>query len=778
MNLMVTTVLAFALATASQEPPTPKPWSLAPSGALEWGGSLYTPVGARIPGTPEAIRGAHAVGVSSVLIELPATGEGWSEALAALRETGQTFAIAITSAAPAAEVCLVEPDAYRMETIATGQSVSFPVSEGRDALIVVAAKNGGRRTEVRRVPVAGGRVTFTPKADLSLPHVMLAYPVVKSLAVPDLFDGLDVHRDTLLRTLSRYDLGPNYRGMVNPMGVLPGANVPRTAVPVSPLFRTEFAAFLRTKYGSAQTVARAWSLSANTFQRIDEMAGLIPLWANGKGVDAAWDPATDQTYAVDASRSTLWADIREMMTIAAVRRMGRLSEAVRQATGGAPVILEFDGLEGIAGRELALNDGIGLRGEVDGVSSLGRLFGAAAGAAYRRQTKAWLVATDVSFAPEADPNALLDRLVTLGVRGVFIRPNERVNLESIALMHLDAEGVNSAPRFLPFPLEAQDPAEVGELPGMTWWLPAPVAGKRLRLGPQYLGYTLEDNGQFRTVLWSVGEPKMVRLVANNPEALKVVTPDGTLVETKVVRRGIEFMLPIFPVVVEGASEPVAPAQSFEAASAAASLMLQNFGELSDPDGRERVMLLQNVEAFDRSPGLATQEMWALLDRLMKRGAPYIWLSATQVRGLRMGGVVQRNGAANDQVLRFAGRMGDAQTPGEADYTVAPRIPGSHAIWVALSGPSDVKSSLEVQFGENIVKAEEGPMSFYGSTFAWYRLGTINLVPGEHKITVRMKPSLGQEVLLDTVVLSPLPFRPDGPRPPLTWLDQETSGSSR
>jgi len=774
---MVTTVLAFALAASAQEPPVPKPWSLSPSGALAWGSSLYTPVGARIPGTPDAIRSAHAAGVQSVLIELPATGEGWGEALTALRETGQTFAIAIVSAAPAAEVCLVEPDAFRMELISTGQSVSFPVSEGRDALIVVAAKNGGRRTEVRRVPVAGGRVTFAPRADLTLPHVMLAYPVVKSLAMPDLFDGLDVHRDTLLRTLSRHDLGPNYRGMVNPMGVLPGQSTPRTAVPVSPLFRTEFAAFLRTKYGSAQTVARAWSLSANTFQRIDEMSGLIPLWANGKGVDAAWDPATDQIYAVDTGRSALWADIREMMTIAAVRRMGRLSDAVRQATGGAPVILEFDGLEGIAGRELALNDGIGLRGKLDGVSSLGRLFGAATGAAYRRQNKAWLVATDVTFAPEADPNGLLDRLVTLGVRGIFIRPNERVNLESIALMQMDSEGVKSAPRFLPFPLEAQDPAEAGELPGMTWWLPAPVAGKRLRLGPQYQGYTLEDNGQFRTVLWSVGEPKLVRLVANNPEALKVVTPDGTLVETKVVRRGIEFMLPIFPVVVEGATEPVAPAQSFEAASSAASLMLQNFAELADPDGRERVMLLQNVEAFDRSPGLATQEMWSLLDRLMKRGAPYIWLSATQVQGLRMGGVVERNGAANSQVLRFAGRMGDAQTPGEADYTIAPRIAGSHEIWIALSGPSDVKSSLEVQFGENIIKAEEGPMSFYGSSFGWYRLGTINLVPGEHKITVRVKPSLGQEVLLDAVVLSPLPFRPDGPRPPLSWLDQETANGS-
>ena len=103
LNLMVTTVLAFALATSAQEPPVPKPWSLSPSGALAWGSSLYTPVGARIPGTPDAIRSAHAAGVQSVLIELPATGEGWGEALTALRETGQTFAIAIVSAAPAAE---------------------------------------------------------------------------------------------------------------------------------------------------------------------------------------------------------------------------------------------------------------------------------------------------------------------------------------------------------------------------------------------------------------------------------------------------------------------------------------------------------------------------------------------------------------------------------------------------------------------------------------------------------------------------------------------------
>gem|GEM_PF-5543420 len=29
---------------------------------------------------------------------------------------------------------------------------------------------------------------------------------------------------------------------------------------------------------------------------------------------------------------------------------------------------------------------------------------------------------------------------------------------------------------------------------------------------------------------------------------------------------------------------------------------------------------------------------------------------------------------------------------------------------------------------------------------------------------------GEEVLLDTLVLAPMNFRPDGPRPPSEWMD--------
>ncbi|MBX3096130.1 MAG: hypothetical protein KF812_04650 [Fimbriimonadaceae bacterium] len=774
---MVTAALAFILALSPQDanPPTPKPWTLQSTGTLAWAGTEYAPVGARIPGTASAIRESHAAGVPSVLIELPATGEGWSEALAALRETGQLFAVAITTPAPTAEVVLVEPDAYRQEEIQNGQSISFPVANGRDALIVVAAKNGGRRTEVRRVPVAGGRVNFAPQTHLTLPHVLIAYPVAESEGTLDLFDGLDSHRDTLLRTIKANDLGPNFRGLVNPMGEMPKVNAPRTAIPVSPLFRTEFAAFLRQKYGSVQTLLKAWQVSASTYSRIDEAASLVPLWANGKGVDAAWDPRTDQVYNVDAASSAMWSDIREMMTIAAVRRMGRLADSIRGATNGAPVILDFDGMEGVSGRELALTDGIGAKGVIEGAHLLGRQFGAAAGAAFRRQTPAWFVGTDMTLAPDADKFSLIERLETMGMRAIFLRPTSTLSLQDIALLDFDREGLKLAPRFLPFPLEAQDPAEAGELPGMTWWLPAPVGGKRLRLGPQFNGYTLDD-GNYRTVLWSTTEPKPVKLIANEPANLKITTPDGQPVEVKVVRRGVEFTLPIFPVIIQGAAEPVVPAQSFEAASSAANIMLKQYAELSDPDGRDKVMFAQTIESFDRSPGLATQEMWTILDRLMKRGAPYIWMGATQITGLRMGGVVQRNGATSENVLRFAGRMGDAQAPGEADYRVTPRIAGGHEIWVALSGPASARESLVVQFGELTLTPEDGPVSFYGSSFGWYRVGTINLVPGEHQITVRIKPQLGDEILLDALVLSPLPFRPDGPRPPLSWMDDQIAST--
>lgn len=761
--------LVLAAALIAPAPQTPPAFRVNANRTLLVNTTPYMPIGARITGNPETIKTALEAGVRDVLLELPADGSGWAAAFAALESAGARYMVAISSSAAPGLNAIIEPDAYRVESVTSGQVVRVPVPDGRDVLAVVASRNDGRILETQRVPVSNGVATVTVRASTPTASVFVAYPIARDLTLPNLHEGLDNHRDTLLAAVRANRPGPGFRGFLNPIGTLPGPALENpSAIPQSPVFRIEFAAYLRAKYNSSATLLRAWGVTAGDITTIEQAARLVPLWANGKGVNVMWDPTTDRTYRTNTRESNAWSDLREVLLMSAVRRTANLANALRAETG-QPVIQDWDGWNGLTSRtETALN-GIGVP-IIPGPQF--RVTAQAAGAASTalRTPGSWLVATQVSFDAEA-LDTTIDNLQEIGFRALFIRANDKDQFAAIArYQNIPFEYADLSPRTLYYPLEAADPAVPMLLPGRVWWLPAPVAGRRLNLGDNFSGYQLMQSGGPVTVLWATSERNTpVTLIANDPRALTISNPDGTALAGRVVRRGVEFVLPSLPILVKGSPDAVVPNFAFEEAAGLATVLVTNYGGRVDPSGGEKVAVTEATSAFDSNPGESTSALWTLVDRLAPRASPYVWLDAINAASLEIGGLVQRDGTRNRTVLRLAGRMGADEGPGRINWTFMPRRSADHEIWVAAAIPPAARGRVSVRIGERIFRIESSPVSPYGDGFGWYRVGNVTLTPGEQKCSFEYISLPGAAVLVDALVFSPEPFRPNGPRAPYEWI---------
>lgn len=762
-------IAALFLAIAGTTPaplqtPSSQLWKVTPGHALEWEGRPYRPVGVRVPGTVEAIRGTHEAGISDLIIELPADGRGWNEALDAVKNTGQRYWIAIDSLAPIPESVTIEPDSYRIENARTGTVISTPMPGVTRVLIILAGADG-RRTYSEVVPTTNGRLDYRVTRPIGGTHVLLAYPVTRTGSQPDFYEGLDAHRDQMLMNIKQNDFGPGLRGWVNPLGRIPGTSAPKNSVPLSPLFRTEFAAYLRNKYGAVSTLVRSWGIGAANFRDINDAARLVPLWSNGKGLDAAWDPETNTIFNVNVRATTLWNDLREAQTIAGVRRTTRLTDALRKETG-VPVMQEWDGWDGLAARPEAGLDGVGASLNAAREFEIINEMAGPLGTAFRRTSPTWMGVTDLRLSDELTVDDALDRVAQAGSQAVFVRSQDPEVWRRVAATEPLSTPL-TAPKTLFFPLDARDPAQPMVLPGNVLWLPAPVAGDRLRMGGRYEGYTVQEQDGIATVLWSLAADTPVRIVHDQADSLKFYTPEGTPIEVKKVRRGVEMVLPSLPIIVRGSNDPIIPADAFENAALKVNTLLTAVPTLADPDGREQVEVTAALSGWERNPGRASQAMWTILDRMLARSAPYLWRSADSANAAQLAGLVTRSGSSSKQVLRMAPRFGGMA---EALFKVTTRIPGNHEVWVAASVPSGAVHRLAAQYGEIVLGPAETGISGYGQGFAWYKLGTINLIEGDHQVKVQFSANPGEEVLLDTLVLAPLNFRPDGPRPPSDWME--------
>ncbi|MCH8977835.1 MAG: hypothetical protein IH945_01155, partial [Armatimonadetes bacterium] len=547
------------LMAASLAPAPAGVWSVNSNNTLIWDGRPYMPVGARVAGNLDAIRRALDAGIEDLVVELPANGAGWDEALAELNDRGARWFLAVSSAAPTALGTVVEPHGYRMD-LQGKQDVSLSIPGAERALVVIADKRSAAIRSYGTHSTAGGILAGTFDSQVATPHVLLVYPVVRNLSTPDFWEGFDAHRDALLAALQGHDLGDGLRGLIDPLGGVARFPTPDIRfVPNSPIFAIEMESFLRDKYVAVSTCVQSWSIAAHDIESFEQLARLVPLWSESKGVEQLWDPVKDRLYASSRGRSTAWTDVRSVIRTAAIRRYSRLVDSIHRIVD-VPVLQTWGGWTGPYDGTRTGLAGVGLdfraRSMADVIESASRPLSTVLSSGFEQVFM--VTGIEIEFGDRLSVETVISELKGMGARGWFVRTEDETLLESVAAIarrqRLDDGDADWKPQALFYPEAARNPAAPVRLYGGTWMLPSPAPGNRLELGSMLNGYYYGGFPKPYTVIWARGEPVKTKLYLINPKAVDVRALDDSEVRIRVRGKYIELEITSVPLEAERATE--------------------------------------------------------------------------------------------------------------------------------------------------------------------------------------------------------------------------------
>jgi hypothetical protein len=730
------------------------------------------PIGARVEGTPEAIKRAQTAGIQDLIVELPANGAGWDEALAALNEGGTRWFLAVASAAPGALGTVVEPQGFRMNIQGKMDvDAEFPASE--HALAVVVDKRTSTVRTYQTCPTPDGRLRASFDSLVQTPHVVLFYPVVRDLHTPDFWEGFDGHRDTLLQTLKSKKLGDNFRGIVDPMGAVARFPAPDIMfVPRSPIFAVEMESYLREKYGAVETCLRAWSVGAHDITGWDQLARLVPLWSDTKGIASLWDPVKDKVYPSDRDRATTWTDIRTVIRSTAIRRYARLVQSIQQIVD-VPVIQTWGGWSGPYDGAQTGVSGVGSEFQAATISDVIEGASRPASTVLQNERSKVFIITGLAIQPGStvDIDTAIQETKAMGARGWFFRTSDAQQLSRIGSLagkyRPDTADSEWKPRALFYPEGARNPAVPVKLFGGTWMLPSPAAGNRLELGTTLRGYYYSGAPRPYTVVWSAGQPVETKLFLSDPKAVTVEALDGSEVRIRVRKDSIELTITDVPLIFSGIEDVPIPEIAYEETVLMMTALFSNFGLLVDPGGDQEFLFAQNASAFKRNPIGGYSALMRQFNTLAPRAAPYLWIEAERSPETNFGEARYTPGASGGDALVLESKLADANGY-YARYPIRPRTKGEYEFWLAADIPPALRSDVTVVVDGKSLSITEAPISFYGLGLAWYKLGKATLSQ-QSEVRLQVSPKVSSPIKIDVLVASPGPFVPNGSSLPLGFL---------
>ncbi len=756
-------------------------WSINDHQTLIWDGQPYLPIGIRIDGSADSVKAAKAAGVNDVIVDLPASGAGWNSVFEALNAAKMRFLIRVNSLAPMAKGFAIEPQGYRVSGISKKQTVHLELQGAKSAFVVLANKNDGQIVASSRVPVSNGQLVYDANPGAAIEHVLLVYPEMTSIEQPDFWDAMDAHRDSLLSSLKRNPAGAGLRGIVNPLGrclSLPGRE-PRF-VPTSSYFRMEFRNYLEDKYKNVEALLRTWSMKSSDLTVLDnqkrmtatfdQFARLIPLWTETRGVGAMLDPTTDKVYTCDQNRSKAWDDIAEVINAAGERRFRRFVPAIR-SIDDVPVIQDWLGWAAPYETPRPIVDGIGMRAFGTSQSSLTDSGSRATSSILRWSSHGWLVTTDLDLG--GSPDALsqlplvLDDIGSLGAKGVFVHADTPALIKAVseeaAKRSSDTSLSTSSPLPVFFPENAYNPAVPQRLPGGHWWLPCPADGDRIDLGSLFFAYRLKlDSGT--VAIWTK-KPGRYRLRFMTPRAPHFQTLDGSDPEAKVSKNAVEVTLTEFPLLITGTDELPIPEVSFiETVDRFKSMFAVGQKYWHDVD-QEEFSFGDYVAGFDRNPGGCFNQLRRLYWKLGLKIAPYTWLEGERTSETNFSEVLKIPGCAASGALSLRTPVPPGAEGYYAVYPLAVKTKENQDVWMAAKIPAERRSDVSITVGGQVLRIEGEPVSLYGSGFGWYKMGTTRFAGSMSKLRVQVDTPGTSEIVIDTILVTPETFRPNGVNPP-------------
>jgi hypothetical protein len=761
-------------------------WVINAHSTLMWDGQAYLPYGVSVDPDPASIARAKASGVNDVIVDLPAAPERWASTISALEHANLRYLIRIGSLTPMATGVAVDPAAYRTTEIPDDGQVKLSLPGATAALVVLAGSRDGTIVQWSYEPVTNGVLTFQTKFQRGDLDTLLVYPEIQSLEQPDYWEELDGHRDRLLTALRANPTGPGLRGLVNPLGKvveLPGRQL--RFVPTSPAFHSEFAEFLDTRYRSPASAMRAWSMDSTVIgdneitepsddkMTFADLAKLVPLWSGTRGVGQLWDPAHKRIFEADRGRSSVWRDLSEAISDSEAKRYERMVAAIR-SVDDVPVIQEWAGWAAPYEGGDPTVDGIGMRAIGALPSDLASTAGRATSSMLRWTTPGWMPATDVDLgSSDAQLQGVLDDLVSLGARGVFVRASsptiDKQVAEEAGRRSTDISPSTYTPAALFFPINATNPAEAQRITGGAWWLPSPADGDRFDYGNGFFGYRMLDSKGYRFVIWSQ-TPRRVLLRFTQPSKLKFNTLDGSNRQARLVKNGVEINLsesplmvssinpndiPEIPVPEEAYLSTVNELDYLFAQSAKQNKSLTNV-ELSYPNQKL---------SFDRSPGSAFPGLRDMARRMNAFLDEFSWVEAESVPPdeNNFSEIVNNPTCSGGRALALRGMI--VPSGGYfADYLIQSPSKTDQVVWLAARIPPEDRNSVVLKVAGEALTITGDPVGLYGNGFGWYRMGVTRTPESEVKVRVQVN-SAGHDFAMDAILLAQPNFTPDGVFPP-------------
>jgi hypothetical protein len=749
---------------------TPQPWKINGNHTLLWSGTPYLPVGLHIDGNAEEVTRAKAAGFNDVIVDLPAGGTGWDETIKALDTAGMRYLISFSSLAPMADGVTIEPSGYRITGIKKAQKLSVKLPGASSALAVIVNKRDSSVAKVQRVEIANGELLLDVKPMADLEQILLLYPHMRSLEQPDLWDALDEHRDRVLATLRNHVPGAGLRGLVNPLGRLASWTKSESHfVPTSTFFRIEFAAYLKQKYRSLETAMKSWSMTASGIDSFDKLAKLAPLWSGPtRGIPQLWDTDTDKIYAVNSARSQIWYDIQDAISMTASRRYGRFTEAI-QSVVDVPLIQEWVGWMPLYEVGSPAIDGIGMHAFGTTPSALLESASRATSSILRWRKPGWLLATEIDpgSGPEAakDLGNVLEDLSSLGARGWFLKSSSPDIVKSMASQLSHSGNANLAeysPNALFYPENAFNPATPQRLPGGKWWLPSPASGNRLNLGSHFFAYRWVGGNKSFTAMWTDLGTVRVKLKMMAPKApgLTFTSIDGTAVDPKFSKDGVQLTIGSLPILIEGTEEIPIPDLAYAETLAKMTQLFATADGLLIDVTEPRFLFRDALAGFDRNPGGSFSVMQQQYERVTLRLARYMWIEAEATKAHNFSEALPSAGCSNGGMLSLKTQLASPEEGYFADYTVGVKSSDDVEIWIAARIPASERQNVTVNLaGENFTVQSE-PVSPYGQGFAWYNLGTTKLGGAQTKLRLLVN-SRSADLAFDAIALVPGRFQPKG-----------------
>ncbi len=334
--------------------------------------------------------------------------------------------------------------------------------------------------------------------------------------LPDLWAGFDDYRDRVLTYLGQVKFGGGLRFFLDPLARHLGLlNESDYLVPDSPNFLLEWEGYLTRKYPNVDDLKLAWAINEGDFKTLRDLARLVPLWANGRGVPYFYDPAAHRPYRIlDAEQSRWWQDFLQYRNEAILYYLNTMANVLKKQVADVPVVVTWTHSHPIFCNTDPQGgfDGLGIAARAHGAALVSRVVAPAYSEAEQAARTMWCVATEIVGAAEPTPQPAvnpqpttaalppgqpassggytsraslfddLNWLRTVGIKGFFAdglqtNPEEAAGGAMEWLRHPDsldwlkdyaarvAPAADYAPRILFFPQSAPGPARIGPVPG-------------------------------------------------------------------------------------------------------------------------------------------------------------------------------------------------------------------------------------------------------------------------------------------------------------------------